>query len=107
MTYTSQATKKDLIHAVHSRLADAGHEIKKTNAVVFVDAVLDSIVELSRIHGKLNLRSFGKFEVRRRAPRKVASGLLSAGHPAVHVPAKLALCFTAGKDQIIDAGLGN
>ncbi|WP_299316071.1 HU family DNA-binding protein [uncultured Halomonas sp.] len=107
MTYTSQATKKDLIHAVHSRLVDAGHEIKKTNAVVFVDAVLDSIVELSRTHGKLNLRNFGKFEVRRRAPRKVASGLLSAGHPAIHVPTKLALCFTAGKDQVIDAGLDN
>ncbi len=100
--HAAQATKKDLIHSVHLHLNEQGRAIKKTAATELVDAVLNSIVELTRTHGKLNLRSFGKFEVRRRAPRKVSSGL-TGGLPAVEVPAKLALCFTAGKDQVVDA----
>ena len=88
------ATKKDLANRLRTKIV-ASHK----TATDIVDAVLDSIAELTHEQGKLVIRGFGRFEARRRAPRKVSTGL-AAGSPPVEVPAKIALCFTAGREHV-------
>lgn len=91
--YDMTATKKDLVKQLQTRI-DASNKV----ATDIVDALLESISDLTHTHGKLIIRGFGKFEARRRAPRLAASGF-SADCP-VQVPAKVALCFTASPEQV-------
>lgn len=91
------ATKKDLANRLRTKIV-ASHK----TATDIVDAVLDSIAELTHEQGKLVIRGFGRFEARRRAPRKVSTGLAAGAQP-FEVPAKVALCFTASREQVRSA----
>ena len=88
------ATKKDLANRLRTKI-DASNKV----ATDVIDAVLDSIAELTHEQGKLVVRGFGKFEARHRAPRKVATKLVPGAQP-FEVPAKVALCFTASPEQV-------
>lgn len=85
-------SKKDLVSRLRTKV-DASPKA----ASDIVDAVLNSISELTHEHGKLVIRGFGRFEARLRAPRKVSTGL--ATQP-FEVPAKVALCFTASPEHV-------
>lgn len=91
---TQHATKKDLVKSLQTRI-DASNKV----AGDIVDAVLESIADLTHTRGKLLLRGFGKFETRVRAPRRVSTGVTHGAQP-FEVPAKVAMCFTASPDQV-------
>jgi integration host factor subunit beta len=83
-------TKADLIDEVARNSA-----LSKKDAEVIVQAVLDSIVESLKNGGKVELRGFGSFRLRRRASR---SGRNPKTGGKVFVPAKKVPYFKPGKD---------
>jgi nucleoid DNA-binding protein len=82
-------TKKDIARA----LAD-GSGIPKVQALAVVQGVFDSIVETLASQGRIELRNFGVFEVRRRKPRKARNPRTGK---AVDVPAKVVVTFKPGQ----------
>jgi nucleoid DNA-binding protein len=65
-------------------------------ALEVVQRVLDGITEALLIEGRLELRNFGVFEVRRRKPRQ-ARNPRTGGN--VSVPAKRVVTFKPGKEM--------
>lgn len=55
---------------VEEVLSEKNVSLNKKEATDIVDGVLDTIVELTKEDGKLQLVGFGSFEVRERAARK-------------------------------------
>jgi nucleoid DNA-binding protein len=82
-------TKKDIARA----LAD-GSGVPRVQALAIVQGVFDSIVETLASEGRIELRNFGVFEVRRRKPRKARNPRTGT---AVDVPAKVVVTFKPGQ----------
>jgi DNA-binding protein HU-beta/integration host factor subunit beta len=68
--------------------------IPKVQALEVVQLVLDGIVETLVSEGRIELRNFGVFEVKRRKPRKARNPLTGE---SVSVPPKLVVTFTPGR----------
>ncbi|WP_299831269.1 HU family DNA-binding protein [uncultured Metabacillus sp.] len=93
------ANKTDLVKAVQGLVEEALSEkeisVNKKEATAIVDAVLDSIVDLTNEQDKLQIVGFGNFEARTRKARK--------GHnpqdPTVEIeiPEKRVPAFKPGK----------
>jgi nucleoid DNA-binding protein len=82
-------TKKDIARAIAARSG-----IQQVQALVVVQGVFDGIVETLASEGRIELRNFGVFEVRRRKPRKARNPRTGQ---AVDVPAKVVVTFKPGQ----------
>ena len=82
-------TKKEIVRTI-------AEEMKVDQAVVkeVVQRMLDRIVDVIATKGRLELRNFGVFEIKKRAARKARN---PRTNQEVHVPSKLVLTFRAGK----------
>ena len=97
-------TKKEMVRRIAAELnADQGLTRK------IVQLTLDNILETLAARGRIELRNFGVFEVKRRAARKARN---PKTNEEVFVPARNVIVFQAGKnvaamiDQARKAGGG-
>src|SRR5271166_5901222 len=84
-------TKKEMAKAIAE---DMG--ILQTQAQEIVQKVFDGITETLVQQGRIELRNFGVFEVRKRKPRKARNPRTGE---KVKVPAKLVVTFKAGREM--------
>lgn len=82
-------TKKEI-----AKLIAAHHGIDQVIAKRAVQEVLDQIVEALLKNGRMELRNFGVFELKRRAPRVARN---PRTNEQVSVPAKTVVVFQPGK----------
>jgi DNA-binding protein HU-beta/integration host factor subunit beta len=82
-------TKKDIVKRIAEHTALTQIQTKEVVQKSF-DAIIDAIVE----EGRIELRNFGVFEVKRRRPRKARNP--RTGQP-VEVPAKTVVVFKPGR----------
>jgi len=83
-------TKAELVNRVSKRT-----DLNKRDAEVMVQTVLDSIIESLQGGDKVELRGFGSFRLRERAPR---IGRNPKTGEKVSVPSKRVPYFKPGKD---------
>lgn len=83
-------TKAELADGVAAR-----SDLSKKDAEIIVQTVLDSIVESLQSGEKVELRGFGSFRLRERAPRQ---GRNPKTGEKVRVPAKKVPYFKPGKE---------
>jgi integration host factor subunit beta len=84
-------TKKDLAKEIAQELG-----ITQLQAGAIVQRVFDEIVETLVHEGRIELRNFGVFEVRKRQPRKARNPRTGE---TVAVPAKLVVTFKPGREM--------
>ena len=84
-------TKKEIVKQISEKL---GLTQLKTKDVV--QMTFDCIVEALNRHGRIELRNFGVFEVKRREPRKARNPRTGE---EVYVPAKSVVTFKPGKEM--------
>ena len=82
-------TKKDMAKAIADRTG-----IPQTHVALIVQSIIDGITEILVSEGRIELRNFGVFEVRRRKARR---GRNPRTGEAVNVPARMVVTFKAGK----------
>jgi nucleoid DNA-binding protein len=84
-------TKKELAKAISQELG-----LTSLVALQAVQRVFDGITEALVQKGRIELRNFGIFEVRKRKPRRARNPRTGEG---VAVPAKLVVAFTPGLEM--------
>jgi nucleoid DNA-binding protein len=84
-------TKKEIVKAISDELGLTQLKTKEIVQKTF-DAIIDTLVE----DGRIELRNFGVFEVKKRAARK-ARNPRTGGQ--VEVPAKFVVTFKPGKEM--------
>lgn len=84
-------TKKEIVLAMVNEL-ELPHSTAKDVVQMMFDAIINSLVD----DGRIELRNFGVFEVKRRAARK-ARNPKTGGR--VNVPEKLVVTFKPGKEM--------
>ncbi len=84
-------TKKDMARAIAEETG-----LTQTQAQEVIQRVFDGITETLLSQGRIELRNFGVFEVKRRKPRRARNP--RTGDP-VKVPAKLVVTFRPGKEM--------
>ncbi len=84
-------TKKDMAKAIAEQ-----HGISTLVALQIVQSVFDGITETLLSEGRIELRNFGVFEVKKRKPRKARNPRTGEG---VDVPAKLVVAFRPGREM--------
>lgn len=82
-------TKKEIVKSISEQTALTQAQTKEV-----VQATLDAIVDAIVNEGRIELRNFGVFELRRRPPRKARNP--QTGEP-VDVPAKNVVVFKPGR----------
>ena len=85
-------TKKDIVKLISNHLGLPQVKTKQVVQMTF-DAVIDALQE----EGRIELRNFGVFEVRRRAARKARNPRTGT---EVEVPAKNIVTFKPGKEML-------
>lgn len=88
------ANKTDLINEVQGYLEANEFKASKKEVGLFVDAVLDSIQDVTVREGKLQIIGHGTYEVRERAARE---GHNPSTGEKIHIEAKKVPAFKAGK----------
>jgi nucleoid DNA-binding protein len=81
-------TKKDIAKSISDRTG-----IPRSQALCLVQSVFDGIIQTLVREGRIELRNFGVFEVRKRKARKARNPRTGA---VVAVPEHLAISFKAG-----------
>ena len=84
-------TKKEIVKRISE---DIGLTQLKTKDIV--QRTLDAIIDTLVTEGRIELRNFGVFEVKRRAPRKARNPRTGE---KVYVPAKNVVTFKPGKEM--------
>jgi integration host factor subunit beta len=84
-------TKKEMARAIADQTG-----LTQGQVMGVVRRAFDGITEALLSEGRIELRNFGVFEVKRRKPRKARNP--RTGDP-VKVPAKLVVTFKAGKEM--------
>ena len=84
-------TKKDMAKAIADDMALTQTQVKE-----IVQRVLDGITETLVTQGRIELRNFGVFEVKKRRPRRARNPRTGQ---AVEVPAKLVVTFKPGREM--------
>ena len=84
-------TKRDMARAIADEMGLPQGQVKEV-----IQRVFDGITEALVNEGRIELRNFGVFEVRRRRPRKARNP--RTGQP-VDVPAKLVVAFKPGREM--------
>jgi integration host factor subunit beta len=84
-------TKKEMAHAI-------AHEMKLPQKLVqeIIQRIFDRIIETVAKAGRIELRNFGIFEVKRRKPRKARNPRTGE---SVLVPAKMVVTFKPGLEM--------
>jgi nucleoid DNA-binding protein len=82
-------TKKDMAQAIAEEMG-----LTQTQAKEIVQRVLDGITETLLHDGRIELRNFGVFEVRKRKPRRARNPRTGA---QMDVPPKLVVTFKPGR----------
>lgn len=85
-------TKKDIVKLISNHL---GLPQVKTKQVV--QMTFDAVIEALQEEGRIELRNFGVFEVKRRAARKARNPRTGK---EVEVPAKNIVTFKPGKEML-------
>ena len=88
-------TKKEIVKAISEELGLTQQQTKK-----IVQKTFDAIIEALVTKGRIELRNFGVFEVKKRAARKARNPITKA---PVDVPEKYVVTFKPGKfmeDQV-------
>jgi integration host factor subunit beta len=83
-------TKKEMVREIAAEL-----KIDQILTKRIVQCCLDGILHVIQDQGRIELRNFGVFEMKQRAPRKARN---PKTNQEVHVPAKRILTFHAGKN---------
>jgi len=84
-------TKKEIVKKISE---DIGLTQLKTKDIV--QRTLDAIIQTPLSEGRIELRNFGVFEVKRRAPRKARNPRTG---DKVYVPSKNVVTFKPGKEM--------
>jgi len=84
-------TKKVMAQAIAEEMG-----LTQTQAQEIVQRVLDDITETLVQEGRIELRNFGVFEVRKRKPRRARNPRTGE---QVEVPAKLVVTFKPGREM--------
>ena len=84
-------TKKEIVRTISEEIGLTQLKTKEIVQKTF-DAIVDTLVE----DGRIELRNFGVFEVKRRAPRKARNPRTG---DKVFVPEKFVVTFKPGKDM--------
>jgi len=84
-------TKKEIVRTISEEIGLTQLKTKEIVQKTF-DAIVDTLVE----DGRIELRNFGVFEVKRRAPRKARNPRTGA---RVDVPEKFVVTFKPGKQM--------
>ena len=84
-------TKKEIVKKISE---DIGLTQLKTKDIV--QRTLDAIIQTLVLKGRIELRNFGVFEVKRRAPRKARNPRTG---DKVYVPSKNVVTFKPGKEM--------
>lgn len=84
-------TKKEIIRVISEKVDLTQAETKLVVQMTF-DAIVETLVE----DGRIELRNFGVFEVKKRAPRKARNPKTNED---VMVPEKLVVTFKPGKEM--------
>jgi nucleoid DNA-binding protein len=84
-------TKKELAKSIAEEMS-----ILQTQALEIVQRVFDRITETLVQEGRLELRNFGVFEVKKRKPQKARNPRTGE---KVMVPPKLVVTFKAGREM--------
>jgi nucleoid DNA-binding protein len=84
-------TKKDMARAIAEEMG-----LTQGQAQALIQRVFDGITEALLTEGRIELRNFGVFEVKRRKRREARNPRTGA---SVKVPAKLVVTFKAGKEM--------
>ena len=84
-------TKKEIVRTISEEIGLTQLKTKDIVQKTF-DAIVDALVE----DGRIELRNFGVFEVKRRAPRKARNPRTG---DKVFVPEKFVVTFKPGKDM--------
>jgi len=82
-------TKKDIVCSISEKIAVSQVQTKE-----IVQNTLDAIIETLAENGRIELRNFGVFEVKRRKPRNARNPKTGE---LVRVPAKYVVSFKPGK----------
>src|SRR5262245_10550886 len=88
---TATVTKKEIVKKISEEI---GLTQLKTKDIV--QRTLDEIIRTLVSEGRIELRNFGVFEVKRRAPRKARNPRTG---DKVHVPSKNVVTFKPGKEM--------
>jgi nucleoid DNA-binding protein len=88
---TANVTKKEIVKKISE---DIGLTQLKTKDIV--QRTLDAIIHTLVSEGRIELRNFGVFEVKRRAPRKARNPRTG---DKVYVPSKNVVTFKPGKEM--------
>jgi integration host factor subunit beta len=88
---TADVTKKEIVKKISE---DIGLTQLKTKDIV--QRTLDAIIQTLVSEGRIELRNFGVFEVKRRAPRKARNPRTG---DKVYVPSKNVVTFKPGKEM--------
>jgi nucleoid DNA-binding protein len=84
-------TKKDIARGIAE-----GAGIPQVQALKIVQWVFDGIVETLLSEGRIELRNFGVFEIKRRKPRRARNPRTGE---RVSVPARAAVTFKPGREM--------
>jgi len=83
-------TKKEIVQSIADKMHADHAAVKEV-----VQRCLDTIIDIVAAEGRLELRNFGVFEVKKRAARKARN---PRTNQEVFVPEKVVLTFQAGKN---------
>jgi nucleoid DNA-binding protein len=84
-------TKKEIVQHIAEKVG-----VRRTQAHEIVQSVFDGITDTLVQEGRIELRNFGVFEVKKRKPRRARNPRTGA---SVKVPAKLVVTFKAGREM--------
>jgi len=87
----SVVTKKEIVRTISEEIGLTQLKTKEIVQKTF-DAIVETLVE----DGRIELRNFGVFEVKRRAPRKARNPRTG---DKVYVPEKFVVTFKPGKEM--------
>lgn len=85
-------TKKDMAKAIAEQMG-----ISQGQAQEIIQRVLDGITETLATEGRIELRNFGVFELRKRKARKARNPRTGE---KVDVPARVVVTFKAGREMM-------
>ncbi len=84
-------TKKEMARAIAEEMG-----LPPVQVLAIVQRVFDGIIETLESEGRIELRNFGIFEVKKRKPRTARN---PRSGEKVKVPARLAVSFKAGREM--------
>ncbi len=84
-------TKKDIVRNISEEMGLTQQQTKDV-----VQRTFDSIIEMLAMEGRVELRNFGVFEVKRRAARKARNPRTNI---QVEVPERMVVVFKPGKEM--------